>query len=119
MAETWPEYLRRIAGGQTQAQIAQSLGIARLSVCNWLAGKTRPKPETAILVARVFERSPIEALLAAEYLNAAEVRLPIETRTSPRDMPAEEIAAEVRRRLLALERLENAVEEGPAQNTTV
>lgn len=103
MTETWPEYLRRITAGQTQAQIAQCIGIARLSVCNWLQGKTRPKPETAILVARVYERSPIEALLAAAYLNAAEVRLPIETRISPRDMPAEEVAAEVRRRLLQLE----------------
>lgn len=103
MTETWPEYLRRIAAGQTQAQIAESIGIARLSVCNWLQGKTRPKPETAILVARVYERSPIEALLAAAYLDPAEVRLPIETRNSPRDLPAEEVAAEVRRRLLALE----------------
>jgi transcriptional regulator with XRE-family HTH domain len=105
MIETWPEYLRRITIGQTQAQIAECVGIGRLSVCHWLQGKTRPKPETAITVARVYGRSPIEALLAAGYLIAAEVRLPIEARPSPRALPAEEVAAEVRRRLIELERL--------------
>ena len=59
--ESWPEYLRRISGGQTQAQIAERIGIGRLSVCNWLHGKTRPKAETVIVVARVFDRPPTEA----------------------------------------------------------
>jgi transcriptional regulator with XRE-family HTH domain len=104
MTENWPEYLRRITAGQTQSQIAERTGIGRLSVCHWVHGKTNPKPETAIAVARVYDRSPIEALLAAGYLNAAEVRLPIERRCSPRDLAAEEIVAEVRRRLIDLER---------------
>lgn len=104
MTETWPEYLRRITAGQTQTQIAERTGIGRLSVCHWVHGKTNPKPETAIAVARAYHRSPIEALLAAGYLNHTEVRLPIERRCSPRDLPAEEIVAEVRRRLVELER---------------
>lgn len=98
--ETWPEYLRRISGGQTQAQIAERIGIGRLSVCNWLHGKTRPKAETVIMVARVYGRSPIEALLAAGYLEAGEIGQPLEVRASLRDLAAEEIAAEVRRRLV-------------------
>jgi len=102
--ETWPEYLRRISGGQTQAQIAERFGIGRLSVCNWLHGKTRPKAETVIVVARVFDRPPIEALVAASYLEPAEVGRPIELRASPEDLPAEDLAAEVRRRLVASER---------------
>lgn len=110
MAETWPQYLRRISGGATQAQIAERIGIGRLSVCNWLHGKTQPKAETVMLVARAYDRSPVEALLAASYLRADEVRLPIERRCSPADLGAEELAAEVRRRMIALER---------AQNTTV
>lgn len=105
MRENWPEYLRRIARGQTQSQIAEKVGVGRLSVCHWLHGKTRPKPETAMAVARVYGRSPIEALLAAGYLDAAEVRLPVDTRSSPQDLPAEEVAAEVRRRLLELEHM--------------
>lgn len=103
MTETWPEYLRRITGGQTQAQIAERIGIGRLSVCNWLHGKTRPKAETVIMVARVYRRSPIEALVAASYLTTEEVGAPVELRTSPRDLPATELAAEVARRLGELE----------------
>ncbi len=110
MTETWPEYLRRITAGQTQGQIAECVGIGRLSVCHWLHGKTRPKPETVIMLARVYSRSPIEALLAAGYLNPAEVRLPIDSRCSPKDLPAEEVAAEVRRRLMELERVRSTAE---------
>lgn len=112
-AETWPQYLRRISGGATQAQIAERIGIGRLSVCNWLHGKTQPKAETVMLVARAYDRSPIEALIAAAYLRAEEVRLPIERRSSPGDMGAEELAAEVRRRMVALQEL------SVRQNTTV
>jgi transcriptional regulator with XRE-family HTH domain len=107
--ETWPEYLRRIAAGHTQAQIAGRIGIGRLSVYNWLQGKTRPKAETVITVARVFGRPPVEALLAAAYLRDEELDQAVEVRVSPRDLPAEEIAAEVHRRLAALE---EALEEG-------
>ena len=102
--ESWPEYLRRISGGQTQAQIAERIGIGRLSVCNWLHGKTRPKAETVIVVARVFDRPPTEALVAASYLDPAEVGRSIDIRASPEDLPAEDLAAEVRRRLLAAQR---------------
>lgn len=103
MTETWPEYLRRISVGQTQAQIAEQIGIGRLSVCNWLRGKTRPKAETVITVAQVYQRSPIEALLAASYLQANEVDQPVAIRTSPKELAANDIADEVRRRLIALE----------------
>lgn len=101
--ETWPEYLRRIVGEQTQSLIAEQLGVGRLSVCNWLQGKTRPKAETAILVARVFGRSPIEALLAAGYLHHDELDGPLELRASPRELSNSDLAAEVLRRLAAAE----------------
>lgn len=104
VAETWPEYVRRISGRATQAQIAERIGIGRLSVCNWLHGKTRPKAETVITVARAFGRPPVEALLAAGYLRADEIDRPVEVRVSPRHLPTEEIAAEVHRRLINLAR---------------
>lgn len=104
MAENWPEYLRRITSGQTQAQIADRIGIGRLSVCNWLHGKTRPKAETVLIVARAYSRSPIEALLAASYLAVDELDRAIDVRTSLRDLSADNIADEVRRRLLVVER---------------
>ncbi len=99
--ETWPEYLRRIVGGQTQALVAERLGVGRLSVCNWLQGKTRPKAETVILVARVYGRSPIEALLAAGYLTPDEFDGPMDIRISPRALSGSDLAAEVHRRLVS------------------
>ena len=98
--ETWPQYLRRITGAATQAQIAERIGIGRLSVCNWLQGKTRPKAETVIVVARVYQRSPIEGLLAAGYLQLDEAGSPIKIHASAHDLPAQELADEVCRRLL-------------------
>lgn len=97
--ESWPEYLRRITGGATQAQIAERIGIGRLSVCNWLHSKTRPKAETVIIVARVYGRSPIEGLLAAGYLEPGEAGQPVDIRSSARHLADEELAAEVARRL--------------------
>ena len=97
--ETWPEYLRRITGGQTQAQIAERVGIGRLSVCNWLHGKTRPKAETAIAVARAFDRSPVEALVVARYLAADDTDQPVDIRVSLRELDGGILGAEVLRRL--------------------
>jgi len=101
-AETWPEYVRRISGGATQAQIADRIGVGRLSVCNWLHGKTRPKAETVIIVARAYRRSPIEALIAASYLDSGEADNPIEIRASLAEVDAGDLGAEVLRRLTRL-----------------
>jgi len=100
--ETWPEYMRRISGGATQAQIADRIGVGRLSVCNWLHGKTRPKAETVIIVARAYRRSPIEALIAASYLDSGEADNPIEIRASLAEVDAGDLGAEVLRRLTRL-----------------
>jgi len=107
-AETWPGYVRRISGEATQAQIAERIGVGRLSVCNWLRGRTHPKAETVIAVARAFRRSPIEALIAACYLNSDEADEPIEIRASLQDVDAGELGAEVLRRLTSPQALSPA-----------
>jgi transcriptional regulator with XRE-family HTH domain len=99
VAETWPEYVRRISGGATQAQIAEHIGVGRLSVCNWLHGKTRPKAETVISVARAYRRSPVEALIAASYLGSDETEHPVEIRVSLAEVDSRDLGAEVLRRL--------------------
>jgi hypothetical protein len=50
-------------------------------------------------VARAYRRSPIEALIAACYLNSDEADEPIEIRASLQDVDAGELGAEVLRRL--------------------
>ena len=108
VAETWPEYVRRISGSATQAQIAARIGVGRLSVCNWLHGKTRPKAETVISVARAYHRSPVEALIAAAYLSPDEADEPIEIRSSLADIDGGDLGTEVLRRLARLDSLTSA-----------
>lgn len=97
--ENWAEYLRRITGGATQAQIAERIGIGRLSVCNWLHGKTQPKAETVITVARALGRPPVEALVVASYLAADEIADQVELRASLADLDGQALGTEVLRRL--------------------
>ena len=106
--ESWPQYLRRISGGLTQAQIAERIGIGRLSVCNWLLGKTQPKAETVISVARAFGRSPVEALVVASYLGSDEIGDPIDIQVSLENVLGDMLAAEVHRRLARLDTLAGA-----------
>jgi transcriptional regulator with XRE-family HTH domain len=104
-AETWPAYLRRVSAGATQAQIAARVGVGRLSVCNWLRGTTHPKAETVIDVARAYRRSPVEALIAARYLEPSEAAEPVVIRASLADARADDLGAEVSARLAELARL--------------
>ena len=97
--ETWAEYLRRITAGATQTQIAEQIGIGRLSVCNWLHGKTLPKAETVITVARALGRPPVEALVVASYLAADEIADQVELRASLAEVDGHVLGTEVLRRL--------------------
>ena len=103
-AETWPAYLRRVSAGATQAQIAARVGVGRLSVCNWLRGTTHPKAETVIDVARAYRRSPVEALIAARYLEPSEAAEPVVIRASLAEARADDLGAEVSARLAELTR---------------
>ena len=77
-------------------------------MCNWLLGKTQPKAETVISVARAFGRSPVEALVAASYLGTEEIGAPIDIQVSLEDVLGDLLAAEVHRRLVRLETLAGA-----------
>ena len=77
-------------------------------MCNWLLGKTQPKAETVISVARAFGRSPVEALIVASYLGTDEVGDPIDIQVSLENVLGDVLAAEVHRRLARLESLAGA-----------
>ena len=71
--ESWSAYVRRIAGGLTQEKIAERTGLAQTNVGRWLrAAPGAPKAESVIVFARAFGQPPIEALIAAGYLDAAD-----------------------------------------------
>jgi len=96
---SWAEYVKRVAPGAIQAEIAELAGIDQTGVSRWLAGRTVPRVESVIRFARNLQRSPIEALVAAGYLTVAEAGLDPMLEVSVRDIPTDELLAEIRRRV--------------------
>jgi transcriptional regulator with XRE-family HTH domain len=81
--ESWPAYVRRIAGGLTQEKIAEKTGLAQTNVGRWLRGAPgAPKAESVIAFAKGFGQPPIEALVAAGYLDAADAATGVRTALS-------------------------------------
>lgn len=68
--ETWPQYVRRIAGSLTQAQIAAKMGgVSTSNVGRWVRGEPgQPSAENVIAFAKAFNRPALEALTKAGYL---------------------------------------------------
>jgi transcriptional regulator with XRE-family HTH domain len=97
VAQSWPEYVQRIAGGLTHAQIAARSGVSVSNVGRWLRGElTSPDAGNVIAFAKAFDRPPLEALTAAGYFTEDEV-IP-EARTPLSDYAIPELLDELRRR---------------------
>ena len=80
LVETWPEYVRRIAGGMRQEQISKATGISQATVSSWLRGAPGlPKAASVIAFARGFDQSPVKALVVAGYLEADEAAIKART----------------------------------------
>lgn len=88
----------RVTGHALQNDVADAMGVDQSSVSRWRKG-SRPSYEMAVALARAYSRSPIEALIAAGYVDAAELDLPIEVNSSLTDISADALLAEVARRL--------------------
>lgn len=67
----WQSYLREIS--TNQSEIARATGVHTGTVSRWFNGSSRPSATQVIAVARAFDRSPVIALVAADYLTRAEV----------------------------------------------
>ena len=76
-AQTWAEFLTAVAGPDAptanQSEIARVAGVSTATVSRWVSGDSRPKAEQVIGVARAYDVSPLLALVAAGYLEQAEV----------------------------------------------
>jgi transcriptional regulator with XRE-family HTH domain len=96
--EDWPSYVRRIAGGMTQAQIAAKVGSVSVSnVGRWLRGEhTQPGADSVIAFAKAFHRPIVEALTAAGYVSEGEVDT---TRTPLTEYSTAELFAELQNRV--------------------
>jgi transcriptional regulator with XRE-family HTH domain len=74
MIEDWPSYVRRIAAGLTQAQIAERIQAAPSNVGRWLRGERgQPTANNVIAFARAFDQPAMEAMIAAGYFTPEEI----------------------------------------------
>lgn len=102
---TWGEYIKKYSQGDPQGVIADKMGVDTSTVGRWLKGfKGKPKAEKAINFARHYNRSPIEALIHAGYIEVDEVGQAIEVAGSMRDVSDAALIAELTGRLAEFRR---------------
>jgi transcriptional regulator with XRE-family HTH domain len=96
----WSDYVRRVTTGLNQVQIAERTGIAQTAIGRWLrADSGAPRADYVVAFARAFNENPVEALIIAGYITAAEagverVRVPLS------EYAPEELLADLNRRFI-------------------
>lgn len=95
----WAEYVKRVAPGKTQSELAALAGVDQTGISRWLSGQSVPRVESIIRFARRLGRPPLEALIAAGYITPAEAGISPDIRISIRELPTDELLAEIRRRV--------------------
>ena len=97
--QTWIEYLQQVTSGLTRQQISRITGINVSGVSRWLGGQNRPNADKVIALARGLGRPPIEALIAAGYLEPEDAEGVIEVKRSRRELSDAELLVELQDRL--------------------
>jgi transcriptional regulator with XRE-family HTH domain len=101
---TWWRYVQTVTGGAAQKDVAAATGIDQSSISRWQRGSNTPRAEAVVALARSFGRSPVEALVAAGYLEGDELGV-VELTTLTGDLTAvsiDSLLSEIRRRLVAV-----------------
>lgn len=98
---TWAEYVH--STGATRKEIATAAGVSPSIVSRWLSGENRPSAENVVAFARAFQLRPVEALMAADYLEPGEVDGAFEVMFSPTTLSDRDLIAELTQRLSARE----------------
>lgn len=93
-----------VTGNVAQKAIATATGIDQSSISRWLRGTNTPSAEAVVAFARVYGRSPVEALVAADYLSSTELGVAeLTTLTGDLTMVSiDSLLSELRRRVLPL-----------------
>jgi transcriptional regulator with XRE-family HTH domain len=94
---TWAEYVR--GTGHARKDIAAAAGVSTSIVSRWLSGEIRPSAENVVAFARAFHLRPVEALMAAGYLEPGEVEGAFEVTFSPTALADRDLLEELAHRL--------------------
>lgn len=92
-----------VTGDATQSEIAGATGIDQSSISRWQRGTHTPRAEAVVAFARAYGRSPVEALVAANYLTSEDMGV-VEMTTLTGDLTrvsSDSLLSELRRRLMA------------------
>jgi hypothetical protein len=95
--ETFWEYVSRVAGDRQNREVAAAIGVDSSAISRWKTGE-QPAFKNVITFARAFNRSPVEALIAAGYLELSDAFAPVELAKSITQVPDDELWQEVHRR---------------------
>jgi len=99
----WWQYVVTVTGNATQKDIAATTGIDQSSISRWQRGANNPHAKAVIALARAYNRSPVEALVAAGYLSSSELGV-VELTTLTGDLTRasiDSLLSEIRRRVFA------------------
>jgi transcriptional regulator with XRE-family HTH domain len=98
--ENWTNYVERVSHGRDRADIARAADINVSGLSRWSSGQ-RPSAEKVVAFARGLGQSPVAALIAAGYLDPAEVEGATEVTRSIDKIPYTQLLASLDRRLAA------------------
>jgi transcriptional regulator with XRE-family HTH domain len=101
---SWWSYVVTVTGDATQKDIASATGIDQSSISRWQRGTNTPRAEAVVAIARAYGRSPVEALVAAGYVDSSEIGV-VELGTLSGDLTrasTDSLLGELRRRVLAV-----------------
>lgn len=93
----------RVTSHASRAEVASAAGVDPASVSRWKTGRNTPSADRVIAVARHYGRNPIEALVAAGYLNPAEVDATVEVAEGTSGLTNDQLLGALRDRLIAAE----------------
>jgi transcriptional regulator with XRE-family HTH domain len=114
----WSRYIDATSMDDLNFVIAEKVGVDPATVGRWRTGATDPKPRQVVAYARAYGLSPLQALVAAEFLSEEELGMSV---GAPKayaltDFASVDLAEEL---LARLERLEGYVVETRVGEATV
>ena len=97
--ENWTEYVQRVTAGVARKDVAQAAGIDASGISRWINSEQQPRAENVVAFARGLRQPPIEALIAAGYLEPHEASGVIEVMRSREELSDTELLIELGQRL--------------------
>lgn len=93
---SWWEYVSEKSGGATQTDIAARTGLTQPTVNRWRTSK--PKVDNVVAFARAYDRSVLEAFVAAELISKEDAQMK-EVEADLGKVATDDLLAEIRRRI--------------------